>query len=501
MKTIKKIYGGIYTSETMKQADEFIVDIQQQKAESELAPFYLWETLAHNYMLAKQKIIPEKESKLILQVLVKYLEKADKEGFVLDPTVGDIHENVETLLTQQLGSIAGWMHIARSRNDQITCDQKLITKKLLFDLFNSLFALSQVLGEKASTYKHVVMPGLTHLRVAMPSSFGFWWQSYLEQIIECQIILQSIYEATDKNPLGAGASYGTNWPIDPQMTTKYLGFNNVFTNALSAINSRGIHELYTIAPLCSLLTILSRMMEDVIIFSMPEINWINMDEGFTSGSSIMPQKMNADVAEKIRGKTAKVLGLFVTTCVAMKGTPSGYNKDSAETKLAILDSLKEVISTVKIATVMLEKITPNSEVMKKSISQSLATKLADTLVKTYKIPFRSAHHIVGKALALAKKDTSKVTPEILGDAIEEILGVKINISAIFIKSVLDKEHALESYLYLGTPSPSLVTKVNKKLLKKAKKINTWVKFQEDISLKAKGNLIKDVKAYIKGESL
>jgi len=124
----------------MKQADEFIVDIQQQKAESELAPFYLWETLAHNYMLAKQKIIPEKESKLILQVLVKYLEKADKEGFVLDPTVGDIHENVETLLTQQLGSIAGWMHIARSRNDQLLATKKLITKKLLFDLFNSLFA-------------------------------------------------------------------------------------------------------------------------------------------------------------------------------------------------------------------------------------------------------------------------------------------------------------------------------------------------------------------------
>lgn len=498
MKKINKIYGGIYTNAINKQAEEFIVDPQQQQAESELAPFYLWETLAHNYMLAKQKIVPEKEAKLILQTLVKQLEKADKEGFALDPIVGDIHENIEALLTQELGSIAGWMHIARSRNDQVTTDQKLITKKLLFDVFNSLSDLNQVLGEKANTYKNVVMPGLTHLRVAMPSSFGFWWQSYLEQIIECQTILQAIYEATDKNPLGAGASYGTNWPIDPQMTTKYLGFKDPLTNALSAIDSRGIHELYIIGALCSLLTILSRMMEDVIIFSMPEVNWISIDQVFTSGSSIMPQKMNADVAEKIRSKTAKILGLFVTTCVTIKGTPSGYNKDSAETKVAILDSLKETISTLKIATVMLEKVTPNSEAMEKDIPQSFATKLADVLAGTYKIPFRSAHHIVGKALAAANKDISKITPSILSNAAAEVIGKEIDIPEILLKNVLDKKHALESYLYIGTPNPDLMAKVNKQLSIKAETINAWAKLQESVFLKAKEDLIKDVKVYVKG---
>ncbi len=492
-----KIYDGIYTKGPNQQTDSFIVDFAQQQADSEIVPFYLWETLAHNYMLMKQKIVPEKAAKKILKELIYHSENIEKNGFIVDPLIGDVHENFENLLIKSIGDIAGWMHVARSRNDQITTDQKLITKKLLFDLYGQIFNLAKVLEKKVYKYKNVVMPGFTHFRVAMPSSFGFWWQSYLQQIIECEEILKSVFLTTDISSLGAGASYGVNWPIDPKMTANDLGFDKPMINALFALNSRGIHESYVLGPLCSLSVVLSRMMEDIIYFSSAEINFIFVDESFTTGSSIMPQKMNAVVAERTRSKAAKILGNYITTLISLKGTPSGYNMDSAETKTSIIESLKIFIDTINIVAQMLETISPNTAAMGNAVAPSLATKLADCLSQDYQIPFRKTHQIVGKVLQQIDKDISKISSEKLEKIIMEIVGKKITLPKGYLQNILDSENALSQYYYKGSPNPTYVEKVNAELSIQNQQFLNWFKKEQEKFYDAKKNLVSKVKKYLK----
>lgn len=492
-----KIYAGIYSKLPTRQADEFLMDQNQLLSETKLLPFYLWETLAHDFMLVKKNIIPKKEGKLILSSLLNYLRKAQNGKLPLNPSVGDVHENIEALLTKDIGKSAGWMHTARSRNDQVTTDQKLITKELFFALSEELASLAKILAAKAIKYKDVLMPGFTHLRVAMPSTFGFWWQAYLDQLIECEKILQGVFTAIDKNPLGAGASYGVNWPIDPTETTQDLGFRYPLTNALSAINARGIHEMYLLGPICALATIFSRLTEDVIILSMPQIGFLAIDEGFTSGSSIMPQKVNPDVAEKVRSKAGKLIGNFVTISVVLKGTPSGYNRDSSETKVAIIDSLTETIDMVRIVSAMMEKIIPDKENMSAQVSPALATNLADNIVKKYQIPFRQAHLIVGRALSYADKDTQKLTNILLEKSGKEITGKKITISKTFIKDSLNPQKVINELSYLGTPNPKFISKANEKLLQKNDEFLKWAKLEKEKFYQAKKNLIQKIEGFIK----
>ena len=491
-----KIYSGIYKKEPLKKVDAFLLDEKQQKVDSLLAPYYLWETIAHNFMLVNQKIINKKIGKKILKALIKLCEKVDKEGFSLDPQNGDIHENFEKALTEMIGSDAGWFHLARSRNDQIFCDQKLLIKELFFDFGQSLVKFCQILGEKSQQYPKVIMPGFTHLRMAMPSSFGFWWQSYLEQIIELEKIFQKIFEVTDKNPLGAGASYGVNWPINPEETAKNLGFTACFKNSLAALDSRGVHEFYLVSCLSALIIILSRMMEDLIIWSLPQLDFIKIDEELTSGSSIMPQKMNPDIAEKIRSKTALMVADLNSLLIALKGTPSGYNRDSAETKIVVVQSLSEAKSVLDITISLVKGIIPNKENMLEAAASSLAAKLADVLVKKNKIDFRSAHKIVGKSISLAGS-LENINSKILAQASWEIAGKKIEVSDKLIKEAVNPRKALSLYSYEGSPNPLKVIKVSKVLLKENESFAIWLKNQKENFQEAKKGLIKKVKKFLK----
>jgi len=318
-----------------------------------------------------------------------------------------------------------------------------------------------------------LMPGFTHMRAAMPSSFGFWCQSFLDQVIEQEEIIKSVYQTVDKCPLGSGSSYGVNWPIVPSQTSKNLGFKKSFNNALAAINNRGIHEIYWLGSLTVLMTILSRMMEDVMVFSMPELGYLKIDTEHTTGSSIMPQKINPDVAEKVRGKVGLVLGNLVASTVVIKGTLSGYNRDSAETKILLVNSFKEVIGVLEMVEQMIGKITLNQEKMKQAVLATMATRLADNLVKDNGLPFRQAHQVVGKALALADKDVKKVDPKLLK---------KLNLKSV-----------LSDYSHVGSPSPVEVSKVNKKLIQANKQFKNWLASEQDKFNQAKLNLVNEVK--------
>lgn len=490
-----KIYGGIYTKGPSKKTDQFIMDPAMTVLENKIAPYYLLETIAHNLMTAKCGIVPKKIAKKILQNLLKLLDKAKTDQLV-NPFIGDVHENVEKLLTELIEEDAGWFHIGRSRNDQSVVDQKLFTKKYLLDIFEKLNNLENILLKKTEIYKDTIMPGFTHLRSAMPSSFGFWWQAYLDQILDLHKVLKSVFEVYDKCPLGAGASYGVNWNIDPEFTAHKLGFLKPLNNALSAINNRGLEDANIISQLAILLTVLSRMMEDLIIWSLPELNYVVIDEEFTTGSSIMPQKMNPDICEKIKSKSAKLIANLNHVLIAMKGTPSGYNRDSAESKIAIMASLDETLSTISITNDMLVKIMPNPNEMKKGVITSLPTKLADELVKKFQIPFRTAHKIVGKTVGLVQGDIKKINKQTVEIAIKEITGQEIIIEKKLIDDVFNIENALNQYQYIGSAGPKYISKVNKKLEKELKFLSNWTKNQKNKFIKAEQDLYKEVAQFI-----
>ncbi|MFA6532828.1 MAG: argininosuccinate lyase [Patescibacteria group bacterium] len=490
-----KIYGGIYTKGPAKITDQFIMDPTMTVLENKLAPYYLLETIAHNLMTAKYGIVPKKSAKKILQELLNLLEKA-LNGQLVDPVIGDVHENVEKLLTDSIGEDAGWFHLARSRNDQTIIDQKLFAKKSLIDIFSEINKLEFTLLKKAEVYKNTAMPGFTHMRSAMPSSFGFWWQSYLDQIIDLNKILKIVFETYDKCPLGAGASYGVNWKIDPKMTAKALGFSKPLNNGLSAINNRGVEDANIIGQLSILLTVLSRMMEDLIIWSLPELNYISISEEFTTGSSIMPQKMNPDICEKIKSKSAKLIANFNHDLIAIKGTPSGYNRDSAEIKIAIMASLEEALSTISITNGMLSKIIANSEAMKKGVIPSLPTKLADELVKKFEIPFRVAHKIVGKTVGLVNGKIQDITVNTVKKAIKEITGKDYHVKVELIQKVFNVDNALNQYQYEGSAGPKFVSIINDKLNKELEILSNWTKDIKSKSIKTEHKLIKAVNKFL-----
>lgn len=498
---MKKIYCGIYTTGPSEMTDTYLMDAKQQKAEELLIPFYLWETLAHNFMLSKTGIIPDASAKKILRTLLRYINESENALLHIDPKIGDIHENFESKLAHDIGSDAGWFHTARSRNDQIATDQKLLVKQYIFTIFDALDGFCRVLGSKSIEYAHIPMPGFTHLRVAMPSSFGFWWQAYLEQAIDASELLHTTLEVIDKSPLGAGASYGVNWNIDPSQTQIALGFTKPLVNGLAAINNRGIHELYILGVFVAVMTSLSRMMEDIIFFSMPEIGLITFDEKFTSGSSIMPQKMNPDVAEKARSSAAIVLGCMTTTCLAMKGTPSGMNRDSAETKIVIIDACKTVIDTLHIISVLAKSVKPNKEKMVKMIKPALATKLADTLSKTCNLPFRQTHQAVGLALKTAGGDLEAVSEDLLFLCLAKTVGYSVPIVKKLIGKVLNEQNILVSYSYTGSPNPKFVVQQTKELQQSQKALMNKIEQKKLSFFKAKVKLIKDVENYVKQEEI
>jgi argininosuccinate lyase len=495
-----KIYGGIYTKGPSKKTDQFIMDPYMTILENKMASYYLWETIAHNLMLIKQGIISKQIAKKILKNLLKLLDMV-KTNQLVNPLIGDVHENVEKLLTDLIGEDAGWFHIGRSRNDQSVVDQKLFTKKYLLDIFEKLNKLENIMLNKVDLYKDMVMPGFTHLRSAMPSTFGFWWQAYLNQILDIHKILKNIFEIYDECPLGAGASYGVNWKINPEFTALKLGFAKPFNNALTAINNRGIEDANIISQLAIFLTILSRMMEDLIIWSLPELNYIAISEEFTTGSSIMPQKMNPDIAEKIKSKSAKLIGNLNYVLVAMKGTPSGYNRDSAESKIAIINSLEESLSTLSIVSDMLDKIIPNPETMKKATISSLSTKLADKLVEEYQIPFRLSHKIIGKIVDVVKGDLVKINCLLIKTVIKKITGKSFLINQKLIDDTLNVGNALKQYDYQGSPKPYFIFQVNNLLKKEINQLGQWSKKEKKKFSQTEKNLYQEVNKFIEDDSL
>lgn len=389
---VEKLWGGRFEASLDEQTEEFGASI---KFEQRLAPFDLKGSLAHVKMLGETGIITTEESQKIAKGLKKVEEKLLNGQIEFKMENEDIHMNMESYLHQEIGLLAGKLHTARSRNDQVATDMHLYLKSILEAVLEALKGLRETIVKLAVNQIDTIMPGYTHLQHAQPISFGQHLMAYYQMLTRDFERFEFNVKHTDMNPLGAAALAGTTFPIDRMLTTKLLGFEKAYDNSMDAVSDRDfILEFLSNASL--LMMHLSRFCEELLLWSSHEFKFVSLSDAYSTGSSIMPQKKNPDMAELIRGKTGRVYGNLTALLTVMKGLPLAYNKDLQEDKEGMFDSADTIITSLTVMNGMLSTLTVNRVNMEKSTEQdfSNATELADYLAAKG-LPFRKAHELVG----------------------------------------------------------------------------------------------------------
>ncbi|UZJ80297.1 argininosuccinate lyase [Fictibacillus sp. KU28468] len=388
-----KLWGGRFTEAAEQWVDEFGASISFDK---ELVEEDLAGSIAHVTMLSKCGIITEEEAETIRGGLQTLLKKAQNGELEYEVDYEDIHLNLEKLLTDEVGPVGGKLHTARSRNDQVATDIHLYMKKQVSSFIEQINQLQTVLVSLAEEHVETILPGYTHLQRAQPVSFAHHIMAYFWMFQRDKERLSDSMKRIDLCPLGAGALAGTTFPIDRAFTAQLLGFEDIYQNSLDAVSDRDF--LVEFCSNASLVMMhLSRFCEELILWSSQEFQFVEISDSFATGSSMMPQKKNPDMAELIRGKTGRVYGSLTTLLTVLKGLPLAYNKDMQEDKEPLFDAVTTLKGSLSIFTGMIESITVRQENMQKAVSAdfSNATELADYLVNKG-IPFREAHEIVGK---------------------------------------------------------------------------------------------------------
>ena len=408
----------------------------------------------HATMLAKQKIISKEDSIKIKEGLDQIQTEIENGIFVFNISLEDIHMNIESRLKELIGDAAGRLHTARSRNDQVATDFKLWVRDELDDLDKALKALQTTFINQAEDHTNTILPGFTHLQTAQPVVLGHHLLSYVEMLGRDRDRIKDCRRRLNENPLGSCALAGTSFPIDRDVTTDELGFDQPTTNSLDAVSDRDFALEYL--SLASILSIhLSRLAEEIVIWASPPFSFINLPDSFSTGSSMLPQKRNPDGAEIIRAKTGRVIGNLTSLLVTMKGLPLAYSKDMQEDKEPVFETADILKLTVNAMNGMFEEITYNNEKMLALAknANTNAVDLADWLVINLKKPFRDAHSISGKIVKLAEKQ-NKPIEEL---SLTEMQNIEPNIT-IEVFNILNIDTALNSRNSFGATAPDNVKK-------------------------------------------
>ncbi|HFI0336459.1 TPA: argininosuccinate lyase [Streptococcus suis] len=396
----KKLWGGRFEASLEEWVEEFGASI---RFDQKLAKYDIQGSLAHVQMLGATGVISLEEARSIQVGLEELLNEYEAGKLVFDIRNEDIHMNIESLLTEKIGSVAGKLHTARSRNDQVATDMHLYLKDILFQVVDKLTNLRQTLVNLAQEHIETVMPGYTHLQHAQPISFAQHMLAYYNMFSRDSERFAFNIQHTDISPLGAAALAGTTFPIDRQLTSDLMGFAKPYSNSLDAVSDRDfILEFLSNASI--LMMHMSRLCEEIINWCSHEYQFVTLSDTFSTGSSIMPQKKNPDMAELIRGKTGRVYGNLVGLLTVMKSLPLTYNKDLQEDKEGMFDSAETILVSIDILAGMLQSMTVHKERMAQSTEKdfSNATELADYLASKG-LPFRQAHEIVGKLVLECSK--------------------------------------------------------------------------------------------------
>ncbi|EAF9244171.1 argininosuccinate lyase [Listeria monocytogenes] len=390
---MEKLWGGRFQGKSEAWIDDFgaSISFDQKMTKEDLAG-----SLAHVAMLSKCGIIPASEAAEITAGLKILQEKLALGELEFSTVNEDIHLNIEKLLHEEIGPVAGKLHTARSRNDQVATDMHLYLKQAVAEIIQSLKHLRVVLVQKAEANVETIMPGYTHLQHAQPISFAHHLLAYFGMFTRDLERLEESVKRIDISPLGSAALAGTTFPIDRAYSAELLGFSAVYENSLDGVSDRDfIIEFLSNSSI--LMMHLSRFCEELILWTSHEFQFVELTDAFSTGSSIMPQKKNPDMAELIRGKTGRVYGNLFGMLTVLKGLPLAYNKDLQEDKEGMFDTLETVQTSLDIFAGMIETMKINTEIMEESTQKdfSNATELADYLAKKG-VPFREAHEIVGK---------------------------------------------------------------------------------------------------------
>ena len=399
-KTSNEMWGGRFASgpDAIMEEINASIDFDKRLYREDIAG-----SKAHAEMLGAQGIMAAEDAALIVDGLAKIEAEIEAGTFTFSRRLEDIHMNIEQRLAELIGPAAGRLHTARSRNDQVALDFRMHVRAAFQALEAKLGEFIAALLDKAEAHAETVMPGFTHLQVAQPVTYGHHCLAYVEMAARDRSRCRDALKRLDENPLGAAALAGTGFAIDRHRTAAALGFSTPTRNSLDTVSDRDFAlEFLSVAAICA--THLSRLAEEIVIWSTPQFGFVRLSDAFSTGSSIMPQKRNPDAAELVRAKPGRINGALVSLLTVMKGLPLTYSKDMQEDKEQVFDAIDSLALALAAATGMIRDLTVNVEAMRKAAGHgfSTATDLADYLVREAGLPFREAHHVTGRAVSLAE---------------------------------------------------------------------------------------------------
>ncbi|MHB1416135.1 MAG: argininosuccinate lyase [Chloroflexota bacterium] len=392
MEGTKKPWGGRFRAGTAKLVEAFTssIEFDRRLYKEDIAG-----SMAHCRMLGTTGVIEEPEAEAILQGLAEVRDEIEAGTFPFRGEFEDIHMNIEARLREKIGPVAGKLHTARSRNDQVALDVRLYARTATVETISRLCALQETLLDLSRSHFTVVIPGYTHMQRAQPVLLAHHLLAYFEMFQRDVERLRGVHARTNVSPLGAGALAGVAYPIDRRQVAAELGFAGVTRNSIDAVADRDFVAEYIFAASLAMMH-LSRLAEEIVLWSSAEFRFIELDDAYATGSSIMPQKKNPDIAELTRGKTGRVYGDLVAILTILKGLPLAYNRDMQEDKEALFDAIDTVLACLGVIPPMLATMRVNAERTMRTADESfaLATDLADYLVRKG-LPFRDAHGVVG----------------------------------------------------------------------------------------------------------
>ena len=467
-----KLWGGRFSKNTNELVDAFNASIEFDKR---LYHEDIRGSIAHATMLGRAGIIPQADAEEIVNGLKQILADIEAGNFSFEVSLEDIHMNIEARLTERIGSAGARLHTARSRNDQVALDMHMYMKREIVEIGELLMKFEQELLTVAKEHEKTLMPGYTHLQRAQPITFAHHLLAYFNMLQRDFRRLQGVWAGADIMPLGAGAIAGTTFPIDRFDVASQLNFADVYANSMDAVSDRDyVLEFLSFASI--LMMHLSRLSEEVCLWSSTEFAFIELDDAFATGSSMMPQKKNPDIAELVRGKTGRVYGHLQALLVTVKGLPLTYNKDLQEDKEGLFDAIDTIKFSLAVYSDMIATMKVNVDKMEQAVSKdfSNATDLADYLVRKG-LPFRQAHEVVGKCVAYAIK-AGKFLPEITLKEYKEF-------SELFEADLLDTlkpENCVAARTSYGGPA---FTENAKQLIRGAEILNRQKAVLEDLHKK------------------
>lgn len=458
-----KLWGGRFTKSTDSFTDHFHSSIS---FDSRMYKEDILGSCAHAAMLGKQGIIPQRDADLIIATLKDILDDIEAGTVTFDEKAEDIHMNIETILISRIGDVGKKLHTGRSRNDQVALDIRMYLKEQITDIKGLIKELITVLNNIAEKNVNTVMPGYTHLQNAQPVTLAHHFLAYVEMFKRDYDRLCDTYKRTNVMPLGSGALAATTYPLDREFVKEQLGFDSITLDSMDGVSDRDF-VIELLSALSMIMMHLSRFCEEIIIWNSQQYKFVEMDDAYSTGSSIMPQKKNPDMAELIRGKTGRVYGHLMAMLTVMKGIPLAYNKDMQEDKEGVFDAVDTLKMCLPVFTRMVDTMTFNKDNMRQAARKGFmnATDAADWLVKQG-VPFRDAHAIIGQ-LVLYCINNDKNLDDLTLDEYKAVS----NVFTEDIYNAIDLDTCVNSRIVDGGPSEKYIKKlidINKKAIESMK---------------------------------